>query len=1166
MEEQNNEISQSRKDTVQYLNLQLAALGQPVFEDRDGAFCNPNFTALTDGFIQSTREVSRLVDQPLSPADQRIQDFIDDYLKDVEIDKAPKLANNTLVLTKKGHARELSLPPDANYFKSADVTSHRIKQGVLNNPLKDKRTTKGTFHIVEGDLPVPLDKKEVPKIVFAHFLNEAFNQPSDVKVLPFTANQDEKAKLMVSSLLRPVVCPEVKGVVPKKRLEVRFFVPGTLVSNIDFVENIFGNAGDPYLAENDSALDPEHWTGHTGCIILAPHLKTLKMKDLGLPHWDAATERQRNDGMAWKDENELYNDGGAFKLTCRDDRGVVVTLIADNYYGYSKKEIKTQISYSANLYGLLEEEHAGGAIAYHRAVLGDRVDGRRVSAKLGNLHKFEDAMKLLGDRVDVKPEKYAVDKKYPNIIYIPEYALINTNTNSISWTYQGKEQKLTLSPYKTYIHPSGNKYNLEKHPAISLWRIVTTRAEGVFCHKPCTVSGGGKSEISKSMQNAISYNAFHIHNLEEDIKMADEIIEKDYSDRYREEKAKRPKSRAFLSPDRSLGSTVKLLTVSDKHSDKYNEWVRSIPDHIRSLVLFIKRLYRQNEGGLNWKDSMSVQIINNHQGTKFLYNNQPVVGSYVRIGFNQQGTWLLHKLRSDFSASKKIQTEDDISASIVLPKDRIKNLNPEYSNRSVKILENCEAHLFQRPDEAIVRGYDKKAEKDLVSDGVFLTNYEPLSRQDAIDLYEDTINFDKYTQPVKDFLMDIIENGKDDEFFAVPSHTRIVDGTPTVNPRYLEKNIHFGETEDKYIAEVGTRLFRKIKSEDPVIYTVNAVLPGRRNNPVDRKNGIRPLAVYNPIHYQETPELFMDFISSLTGKSPSTTGAGSEGALTKGPFNMLTPTSDLNNAMLAHILTESSAFSTAAGYVGAENKVDHDISLLIPEIWARMMPEDRDPKELIKHKALEKLDDFEFEGKKVLASRLGYRITNMFAFRCMNRLFDEPGAVFTERMLKPELQGMEDYVDGINNIVETQQKVAKRYFDDNSVSAAIPPLQILLHVMAYGHYEGKDISDPELRKQFDRDHVLASDWYQERLKLKQEKDISFVEKQIKYLENFIKLPQNAPLTVDLDIESKLKRLKVEFERVSASAYLDTLVGTIGADPLFRKQPAVEEEQVELAME
>jgi hypothetical protein len=45
--------------------------------------------------------------------------------------------------------------------------------------------------------------------------------------------------------------------------------------------------------------------------------------------------------------------------------------------------------------------------------------------------------------------------------------------------------------------------------------------------------------------------------------------------------------------------------------------------------------------------------------------------------------------------------------------------------------------------------------------------------------------------------------------------------------------------------------------------------------------------VHNPIHYFELPELFMELASSMTGKSPSTTGAGSEGALTKGPFNML---------------------------------------------------------------------------------------------------------------------------------------------------------------------------------------------------------------------------------------------------------------------------------------
>ncbi|WP_165731725.1 hypothetical protein [Polaribacter sp. 20A6] len=1148
-------MQETRNDIIQFINLQLASLGQPTFKDKPEnsiQFLDPKFEELTCSLIKSIKQRSRLLSDHLSPADSRIQAFINDYLKKVSINKSLVIPNNTLVLTKKGQARELSLPPDGDSFKSNLVTTSRIKQGILNNPLNDKRTTKGTFHIVKGSLPVPLDKKEVPQETFAHLLHSAFNPSDDLKTLPFTSSQDKQAKVMVSSLLRPVVCPEVKGVISEKSLEVRFFVPGNLVSNLDFVESIFGNAGDHNLAQNDAALDTEHWTGHTGCIVLAPQLKELKKKDVGLPHFDDATERQKKDGMCWENEEELYNEGGAFKITCRDDRGVVVTLIADNYYGYSKKEIKTQISYSANLFGLVEEEHAGGAIAFARRVMGDTVDGKVQSEFYNFKHTFEGVKQLLGDTIEVKPENYAVDKKYPNIVYIPEFAYINTNTNSITWMHKSKEQKLTLSPYKTYIHPTGSKLKLEKHKSIDLWRIIETFAEGVFCHKPCTVSGGGKSEISKPMQNAITYSTFNIHNIEEDFKKADEIIEYVYSNRWKVKDPNRPISRSFLSEKRTLSSAVKLLIPSKHNSDEFNQFLEEIPVHIRSLVLFVKRLYRQAHGTLNWKEYMSVEIINGKKGTSLLYNNTPVVGSYVRIGFNEQGNWMLNKLRSDFSPSEKVQTEDDITASITIPRNQLKNLNPEFTNKSLKLLTNCEAHLFQRPDEAVVRGYDKAAELDLVTNGRFLTNYELLKKEDAIALYEDTINFDKYTKPVKDFIESIVKSDKKEQFFALPSHTRIVNGEPTKNPRYLEPCKNVVETEDTYLADIGVRLVRKINLNEPVYHVVNAVLPGRRNNPVDKAAGIRPLAVYNPIHYQEAPELFMDFICSLTGKSPSTTGAGTEGALTKAPFNMLTPTTDLNNALLSHILTESNGFSTAAGYVGAENKIDHDVSLLIPEIWARLEPKDRDPKELIKNGSLEKINDFEYEGETILASRLGYRITKTFSYRCLNRIFDEPTAVFSERMLKPELQGLEDFVDGIKNITEAQQKVALNYFEDGSITAAIPPLKVLLHIMAYGNYEGKDISDPELRKLFEREYVINSDWYKERLQLKQQKDIAFYDNQIKYSEDFIANPYNNSIASEMDINTRLENLKLQYKHVISNEYLESLMGTIGTDPLYRK--------------
>ena len=167
-------------------------------------------------------------------------------------------------------------------------------------------------------------------------------------------------------------------------------------------------------------------------------------------------------------------------------------------------------------------------------------------------------------------------------------------------------------------------------------------------------------------------------------------------------------------------------------------------------------------------------------------------------------------------------------------------------------------------------------------------------------------------------------------------------------------------------------------------------------------------------------------------------------------------------------------------------------------------------------------------------------------------MFDEPTAVFNERMLKPELQNLEDYVDGINNIVEAQQKVAINYFEDGSIEAAIPPLKILLNIMAYGNYEGKDISDPELRQFFDRDYVISSDWYQERLALKQQKDIKYYGSQIDYLESFMKNPHNDILVDDMNIKARLDTTKKLYNDVKSPDYLKRLVGTIGVDPLFKK--------------
>ena len=67
-----------------------------------------------------------------------------------------------------------------------------------------------------------------------------------------------------------------------------------------------------------------------------------------------------------------------------------------------------------------------------------------------------------------------------------------------------------------------------------------------------------------------------------------------------------------------------------------------------------------------------------------------------------------------------------------------------------------------------------------------------------------------------------------------------------------------------------------------------------------------------------------------------------------------------------------------------------------------MRVHERDPRFMISQGLLERVEDFQFGGRTVLASRLGYRITALFADRFLGRLFETPNAVFTAEMLRPE--------------------------------------------------------------------------------------------------------------------------------------------------------------------
>ncbi len=1135
----------SDDDQIKYINFKLAAQGLPVYRSENTSKdSSAYFIDLFDGIIKDYQEKARLMSIHEIGIHKRINRFFSEYLEVSE--DTIKVVDNTFTLDHYGLARVLSLPPDSNIYANEYVSSYRIKQGILNNPKNDRRTTEGSFHIVEGGLSIPYDKKAVPKGTFLKLYKEAVNPPEAMMELPFTANQAEKAKTFVSLLIKPIVSPEVPGVISEKTMEILLTAPGSLVSNLDFIESVFGNAGDPAMHMNDSGLDVEGWTGHTGHIILAPQLTRLRKIDIGLPHYDLATARQRRDGMCYVDENELYNEGKAFKLTCRNKNGVAVTLIADNYFGYSKKEVKTQISFAANLYGNVEEEHAGGTIAYPRINLGENYNGRDNLSLMG--YTFEEVKDKYASMMTLHPDNYGIDKKYPNVIYLPENIEIDLHATSIKWEHEGESRKLRLLPTNMYILPNGDKFHMEKHPSTPAWKLVGTESEGTFCHKPCTVSGGGKSEISKSLSNSIIYGNYYVHDLEKDMDHVEEILNHDFSKRWKDEPNRTRPSRSILSIKRTLGSVIKLLTPSPAYTDDFNAYLESIPNHVKALVFLVKRFY-QISWQDDWRSHFSVDIINGRPGNEVKFNDRKVRPSYLRVGFEEDHSWRIFKLRMDFMPSEKIQTEDDITASVVVPANRIENLSPEYHNSSYKFSKNCEYRFFQRPDDAIHKGYDKQAEIDLSSNNLFVTNFEPLDKKAVQEIKEDVMGYISYTDPVKEHIEAFLKGS--DQYCVVSSEPRIVDGAPTKNPRYLETRSDFIDPLKNYVAEIGTRLARKIPVDKPVLMPVNAILAGRRNNPPGMEKGkkILPLSVYNPVHYQELPELFMDLISSLTGKSPSTTGAGSEGALTKAPFNMLLPIYDLNSALLAYSLGDYAVYTTPAGHIGPKVRVDHDISMLVPEIWARLTEKERDPKALIAEGALEKVEDFIHNGVTVPASRLGYRVTEVFSYSYLGKIFDEPQTVFNEGILRPEKQDFEAFVDGVLNIADGHKKAALSYFEDGGINSAIPPLKALLTIMAYGSFEGHNIESSEVRDLFKKENILKSEWYLKRLRSKQNLEIRLVKQKIANLNQFISNPINQSVIREFKYDERLEKAKAELEMVEADRYIQSLIGTIGADEL-----------------
>jgi hypothetical protein len=678
------------------------------------------------------------------------------------------------------------------------------------------------------------------------------------------------------------------------------------------------------------------------------------------------------------------------------------------------------------------------------------------------------------------------------------------------------------------------------------WSLIGTVPNATSCHKPATVSGGGKSEISKAITDAFIRGSEYVADLDTNMDAVAEIIARDFSGRFLDPERNGRDTRSILSRRRSIGSVIKLLTPSPTlYHAEYNAWLESIPPYIKELVFVVKRSYRP-EWGDQWRRHFSVEDVDGRQGNGLRLDGRRITTNMLRVGYRADGSWRLFSLRHDFSPAVKVQTQDDITASTVVPGSQL-GLDP---GRSYKLVENCENLLFQRPDEAVHRGYDKQAERDIAAAGTFLSNFEPLTRSDARQMRDDAVAFSAFCEPMAEMISRFadVPDGEGPAYFVSSADPRLVGGKPSKNPRYLQRRpdrVNAGATA---VAELSARLARRLPSGTALLQPVDVVVAGRRNNPPG--GSAPPLCSYNPLHYMEVPELFMEFISSMTGKSPSTTGAGSEGALTKGPFNAMPAVIDLNASLLSFVLTGYDGWVSAAGYVGPHMRVDHDVSLLVPELFSRMAPGERDVRNLRDEGALEQLADFEYGGRQVAASRLGYRMTEKLATKYFGRIFLYPDKVFTAEILRPELQDMGVFAESIATIVATHQRVARSYFEDGTIALAVPPLRALLEIMADGSTaQGWGLHSPEFRALFTRESVLASDWYARRLDAKQAAASARADAGLAAIEKFASTPGNEEPTARLNMPARVEAARSEARRLASPEYREQLIGTVGSTPL-----------------
>ena len=127
-----------------------------------------------------------------------------------------------------------------------------------------------------------------------------------------------------------------------------------------------------------------------------------------------------------------------------------------------------------------------------------------------------------------------MDKKFPEIIYVPHDTHFDLHTQRVSWEQDGVERSIKLQPDKTYVRPSEDTRSAWRNRPAWAGNGGSSgrwpRARSAI--SPARFPAAEKSEISKPITDAVLTGPVFVADLKHDFDRVSELIDYNYSDRF----------------------------------------------------------------------------------------------------------------------------------------------------------------------------------------------------------------------------------------------------------------------------------------------------------------------------------------------------------------------------------------------------------------------------------------------------------------------------------------------------------------------------------------------------------------------------------------------------------------------------------------------------------